>query len=209
MPPLTVDPAGRRPTFATLAALFGFYYFLQGVGEPDDGLMSQPLQSLLTRWGQSVEQIGQFSALLMLPWSIKPLYGLVSDFLPLGGYRRKSYLMLTSGLSAAALFGLSAMTLSVGDVSLLLALLMVPAVGIAFGDVAIDGLMIENGQARGWTGQLQSMQWTGMYAAAALTGIVGGYLSEHRIEQYAILICACAVCSRLCFRRLPPSSGAC
>lgn len=186
---LTVDPLSRRPSFVALAGLFGVFYFLQGIGEPDDGLISQPVRSLLMRWDLDAGEIGRFSALIMLPWSIKPLYGLISDFLPLAGYRRKSYLVLTSSLSAAAMFGLSALPLEPGDTTLLLGLLMVPAVGIAFSDVAIDALMIENGQPRGWTGHLQSMQWTGMYAAAALAGVAGGYLSEHQIERYGFFFC--------------------
>jgi hypothetical protein len=32
---------------------------------------------------------------------IKPLYGLLTDFIPLFGYRRKSYLLLMAGLAVA------------------------------------------------------------------------------------------------------------
>ena len=42
-------------------------------------------------------------AVLDVPWVIKPLYGLVSDFLPLFGYRRRSYLLLSSLAAIAAL----------------------------------------------------------------------------------------------------------
>ena len=172
--PLPQRPAAGRPSLPGLMALFGLFYFFQGIGEPDDGLIAQPVRSLLIRWGQNAGQVASFSAMLMLPWSIKPLYGLITDFVPLLGYRRKSYLILTSGLSAAALFALRAIPLTPANVTLMLGLLMVPAVGIAFSDVVIDALMIERGQPHGWTGQLQGMQWTGMYAAMARDRCVGG-----------------------------------
>ena len=35
------------------------------------------------------------------PWLIKPVYGLLSDFVPLFGRRRRSYFLLTSALAAA------------------------------------------------------------------------------------------------------------
>ena len=45
-------------------------------------------------------QITAYLTILNFPWFIKPLYGIVSDFLPVFGYRRKSYLMLANGAAA-------------------------------------------------------------------------------------------------------------
>jgi hypothetical protein len=36
-------------------------------------------------------------ALLALPWTTKPLFGLLSDFVPLFGSRRRNYLLLANG----------------------------------------------------------------------------------------------------------------
>ena len=41
-----------------------------------------------------------------IPWLIKPLWGFISDSVPLFGYRRKSYLILCGTLGAAAGFAL-------------------------------------------------------------------------------------------------------
>ena len=41
-----------------------------------------------------------------IPWLIKPLWGFISDSVPLFGYRRKSYLVLCGALGAAAGFAL-------------------------------------------------------------------------------------------------------
>ena len=71
---------------------------------------------------------------------------------------------------------------------LLLLLLLPAAVAIAFSDVVIDAMMIEAGQPRGMTGQLQSIQWTAMYAATIVTGVVGGALSQWGMQQAGFLI---------------------
>jgi predicted MFS family arabinose efflux permease len=175
------------PKFAQLATLFGLFYFLQGIGDPTDGLLLQPLRSLLMERNESAATISTFLLILELPWGIKPLYGLISDFVPLHGYRRKSYLLIGSAISAAALFALAAQPDEIDKIPLLLWLLP-PAVSVAFADVVIDALMIERGQPHGWTGQLQSIQWTALYGAAALAGWGGGYLSEHHLIRVGYLI---------------------
>ena len=77
-----LDASARRET-VSLGILFGAMYFFQGIGEPSDGLIAQPVLSLLKSWHFGDVQITQFAAVLALPWAIKPLYGLLSDFVPL------------------------------------------------------------------------------------------------------------------------------
>src|SRR5688572_1700111 len=103
-------PPGHSPQTASdrrsvweLGLLFGAVYFVQGIAEPNTGLIAQPLVSMLRTWDYSAADISRFATLLALPWSLKPLYGLLTDFVPLFGYRRKSYLLLTSGVTAASL----------------------------------------------------------------------------------------------------------
>ncbi len=184
-------PGARRETIR-LGVLFGALYFFQGIAEPSDGLISQPVLSLLRSWQLQAAEFTRFIALISLPWAMKPLYGLLSDLLPLGGYRRKSYLLLTSGTAALGLAVLAMGDLPVGATQPLLLLVLMPAVGMAFSDVVIDPLMVENGQPRGITGLLQSIQWGAMYAALILVGWLGGYLSEHHWQRWAFAICAVA-----------------
>jgi MFS family permease len=197
-PPLVescAEPSGRnsaRGEMVQLGLLFGAIYFIQGIGEPTEGLIAQPVRSLLKSWGYSAASIGLFVMLLSIPWWVKPLYGLLSDFVPLAGYRRRSYLILTTAVTVLGLGFLYVLPLPPGSYYLLLALLLVPTVGVAFSDVVADALMIEKGQPRGITGQLQSVQWAAMYAATILTGSVGGYLSESGQQNLGFLICAAA-----------------
>ena len=137
--------------------------------------MAQPLMSLLTRWGQSTAQIAGLTALLWLPWALKPIYGLISDLFPLAGHHRKSYLIAASGLTCASLFALYALGPPDRPSRSRSALLLPATIGVAFSDVVIDALMVEKGQPRGLTGRFQSVQWTALYGASIVCGSLGGY----------------------------------
>ena len=67
--------------------------------------LSRLLLLLLVVWlfylPPSPWEFANFFLITTIPWMIKPVYGLVSDFIPLFGRRRKSYFVLTTVLSAA------------------------------------------------------------------------------------------------------------
>ena len=93
--------AGVTGAYIFFAAL----YFVQSVGDPTSGLIAQPVRSLLRSWGESPAALGALMALLAVPWTIKPIFGLLSDFVPLFGSRRRNYLLLANGLSVVSLGG--------------------------------------------------------------------------------------------------------
>jgi MFS family permease len=184
-----------------LSILFGLLYFIQGSSEPTDGLIAQPINSLLKSWGHDAAEIAGFTALLWVPWTIKPIYGLISDFLPLAGYHRKSYLIACSAVtavcflivaaavSAGGLDTIDASTWPLGRAATLLVLLVPATIGVAFTDVVVDALMVTKGQPHGLTGRFQAVQWGALYGATILTGSLGGYFSQHARQSAAFLIC--------------------
>src|SRR5204862_5330075 len=135
--------------------------------------------TLKERLGMSPSQVGKFGTIILLPWIIKPIYGMVSDSFPLFGRRRKSYFLLTSAL--ATLAGLALAFFAPPSYWSLAVLLLVMGLGIAFTDVLTDAMMVENGKPLGLTGAFQSVQWTAINVATLLVGLVGGYLAQHRM----------------------------
>jgi MFS family permease len=178
-----------------LGALFALLYFVQGIVDPTDGLLAQPIKSLLRNWGYSAASAAWFIAILSIAWAIKPLYGLLADFVPFAGSRRRGYLLLTTGVATISLTMVYFLPLTSERALLLLLLLLPAAVAIAFCDVVIDAMMVTAGQRRGVTGRLQSIQWASMYAAMILTGVIGGTLSQAGLQQLGFLIAglSCAV----------------
>jgi predicted MFS family arabinose efflux permease len=168
-----------------LALLFGIVYFAQGMWY----LPNQTITISLKDAGLSAGQIATFFAITTIPWLIKPVYGLLSDFVPLYGYHRKSYLLLTSGTAAMGgfLLGLT----GEHSYSRMATLFTLMALGLAFTDVLVDALMVENGKPLGLTGAFQSVQWGAIITASVLVGEIGGYLAHHRRLHAAFLLSAC------------------
>jgi len=184
-----------------LALLFGVVYFAQGMWY----LPNQSITIVLKDRGLSAGQVADFFLITMIPWLIKPVYGLLSDFVPLFGRRRQSYFLLSCSVAAAAglllawgdpisrgdiqtldVFGVGQFTLIAG-----VGLFTVMALGLAFTDVLTDAMMVESGRPRGLTGAFQAVQWACITMATVAVGELGGYLAEGRSLRLAFLLAAC------------------
>ena len=180
----------------------------QSISQP--ALPYQPIQYLLKEdLSLSAAQAGFVWAMIGLGWTIKPIYGLVSDFLPLGGSRRKGYLVLMSALGLGSWLALAVAPTAYAPV---LALLMACSFTLAFADVMADALMVETGRPLGLTGSFQSIQWAAMGLALTLAHLGGGYLSEYATPHTAFFVCGffplATLLATLCFvREAPHQSG--
>jgi MFS family permease len=175
----------HTPDARRLAALFAIVYFAQGMWY----LPNQTITVLFKDAGLTPSQVANFYLVAIVPWLIKPVYGLISDFVPLFGRRRKSYFILTTLLAAGA----GAWLALLPEHSFWWMALLVAAMGfgLAFTDVLTDALMVEEGRPRGLTGAFQSIQWATITASAILVGALGGYLAERRALHAAFAIAAC------------------
>src|SRR5919197_6073937 len=100
MPPTLTEQRDIR----RLMLFFAIVYVVEGIGQARVGIIFQPLSYYLKVNGWSPVEVTAYFAVFNFPWVIKPAFGLVSDFVPLLGYRRKSYLILSS-LGAAGAYG--------------------------------------------------------------------------------------------------------
>ena len=100
---------------------FAVVYVVEGIGQARVGIIYQPLTHYLKGTGWTALEVTAYFAALNFPWVIKPVFGLVSDFVPLFGYRRKSYLIIASFCAAGA-YGWIARLTEPGEFALLLLL---------------------------------------------------------------------------------------
>lgn len=176
-----------------LAAAFGALAFLQGFSEPTEGIVSQPVRSLLSSWGRTAGQIGAFAAVVAIPWGIKPLLGLMADSLPLGRSGRRSYIIASGAVAAFVFLALSQAT----TVSALAAGLFVATLALAMADVATDALIVEWGRADGQTGRYQAATWFSLYASGVLTGTAGGAFSLRGLWRESFLLASASAIAML------------
>jgi len=179
----TLKPFRESPEARRLALVFAIVYFAQGMWY----LPNLSITFLLKdSFGLSAAQTATFFSITVIPWLIKPVYGLISDFVPLFGQKRKSYFILTSGVAAAMGLTLTLMgSYSYWGVAIVFTLM---GLGLAFTDVLTDALMVQNGQRLGLTGPFQAVQWAAISCASILVGVGGGWLAEHKYLSVTFLI---------------------
>jgi MFS family permease len=166
----------KKSGWFPLAIVFASVYFfsMNGLG----ALPALAINFLLKdKAGLTPEGMAYFQAVTLVAWVIKPLWGMISDLFPIFGSRRKSYLILTSLVAAAAWIVL-AFVPDPSVAGLLLLLMTLIYMAYAFQDVVSDGLMVETGQPLDMTGQFQSIQWAAVYAAMIITSLAGGLVAE-------------------------------
>lgn len=74
-----------------------------------------------------------------IPWIVKPIYGLVADSVPIWGYRKKSYIMIFSVISALGWIILAAAPAS--SITTFLCMLL-SSFGLVVCDVVVDSLLV-------------------------------------------------------------------
>ena len=173
---------GERAQLRRLMLFFGLLYFAEGAGQTD-GLISQPLNYYLKeiyRW--SPVEITAYLTVLNLPWFIKPLYGAVSDFIPLFGYRRITYLIAANAVAAAGYFAISQSSAP----GTMIWLLLLTAYGMAISSTLCGALLVENGQRFHATGKFVNQQWLWYNLAAMAAALTGGVLIQYLTPVSAV-----------------------
>lgn len=148
--------------------LFGVVYFVQGALALAGIAMPIFLRESL---GLTITQIATLSAIISMPWTIKPLYGLLTDYIPIRGLRRKPYILL---MSLIASFGW-VLTAINGTYWTVLIAQVCATLGLAATDVAADGLAIQKSTPER-KGKIQSVCWGARSLGAVVAGFLGGYL---------------------------------
>jgi folate/biopterin transporter len=150
-------------------------YFVQGVL----GLARLAVSFFLKDdLGLTPAEVAALTGIATAPWTIKPLFGFISDGFPIFGYRRRPYLML-SGLLGALSWLAMATVVDTGWAAI--AALTLGSLSVAVGDVIVDSLVVERArkESQSDAGSLQSLAW----GASAVGGIITAYLGGLLLEQ--------------------------
>ncbi|GAA0151907.1 transporter [Lithospermum erythrorhizon] len=129
--------------------------------------------------------VSQFvTSIAFFPWSIKPIYGIISDCIPIKGRKRIPYLVLATFFSLFPwlILGLSSF-LRNSKVQFTI-LLTLQNIGSAMADVVIDAMIAEavRSERASFAGDLQSVSWMSM----ALGGICGSLLGGFALNNLEI-----------------------
>jgi len=165
---------------------FGACYLAQGMS----GVIYEPVSYLLKDGlGLDAARSSSFIWWMTLPMLVKPLFGLLSDLVPIARLRRRPHMILACLLWGGALAALAAGR----QVRYwpLLAMLVCVNVGLVLADVVCDAVMVEQGQRQGKTGPYQAAQIGILYATIVVTGAGGGWLAAHVPARETFALAAC------------------
>ena len=154
---------------------FAIVYAVEGIGQVKSGIMWQPLSHWLKEslhWNPVT--ISTSLAILDLPWIIKPLWGAISDFVPLFGYRRRPYLVLANVAAVLAF----AWVATIATTSAMIPALTVTAIAMAVSSTLCGALLVETGQRTNASASFVNQQWLWYNIAQMISVLAAGYLIE-------------------------------
>ncbi|KAJ9562608.1 hypothetical protein OSB04_007768 [Centaurea solstitialis] len=159
------------PPFIWLVCLI---YFTQGFRSFVWTAVSYQLKDRL-KLSPSASQF--VTSISFFPWSIKPIYGIVSDCIPVKGRKRIPYLVIATLLSLFpwVILGLQESVRNSRDQ--LMILLLLQNLGSAMADVVIDAMIAEAArhEKAKFAGDLQSVSWMTMAVGGICGSLFGGY----------------------------------
>jgi hypothetical protein len=167
---------GQEPSVELLAILA--VYFVQGIL----GLARLAVSFFLKdELHLGPAEVSALMGVVSIPWMVKPIYGFVSDGLPILGYRRRPYLILSGFLGVTSWITLATVVDQAWSATLAIAL---GSLSVALSDVIVDSIVVERarGESVGTAGSLQSLCW----GSAALGGLITAYFSGLLLEHLTV-----------------------
>jgi len=170
--------------------VIGVPYFVQGT----TSLTAVPLLYFIKNVLAMGDAGGQlFDSLRSGGWLIKPLWGWLSDQVPIFGYRRKSWYVLMASL-ALVFWSVSAVLAAVGVRVPLVYLLVfnLAFATYAFVDVVCDAIMVEQGRRLQRVGSFVNFQWMVLSLANAVALYLSGWFQEQiesdQLDYWAVFV---------------------
>jgi folate/biopterin transporter len=165
---------GHEPTPELIAILL--VYFVQGIL----GLARLAVSFFLKdELHLTPAEVSALLGIVALPWMVKPLFGFVSDGLPIFGYRRRPYLVLSGFLGAFSWVAMATIVHSAWAATLTIAM---GSLSLAISDVIADSIVVERArnESVSGAGSLQSLSW----GASAVGGLITAYFSGFLLQKF-------------------------
>jgi folate/biopterin transporter len=164
---------GNQPSAELIGILT--VYFVQGILGLSRLAVSFFLKDDL---GLSPAEVAALTGIAAFPWIIKPLFGFISDGLPIFGYRRRPYLILSGLLGCASWLALATI---VNDAFTATVVILFTSLAVAISDVIVDSLIVERAreESLSQSGSLQSLSWGASALGGLLTAYFSGLLLQH------------------------------
>jgi MFS family permease len=173
--PVAAEPGLGRTDIRRTMWFFAIVYAVEGTCQAKSGIMWQPLSHWFKEaMNWDAVTISASLAILDVPWIIKPLWGAISDFVPLFGYRRRPYLVIASVVAFLAFAWVG----TIDTTATMVPALTVTAVAMAVSSTLCGALLVETGQKSNRSASFVNQQWLWFNIAQMVSVLLAGYLIE-------------------------------
>lgn len=158
------------PAFASV------YFGVKGLAGGLAGSAALPL--FMNHYGVTIERFQAYSIAVMTPWSLKPLFGLLSDGVPICGRRKLPYMFMAALVGTWCLGVLGGSLGSVcagGAAGLLFGVSLEIAVVDLLAEAKYAELMAENPETKS---DLASFVWACTFSGSILAAVVAGPMAD-------------------------------
>ncbi len=179
IPSLSENPILRYFTFIAL-------YFSQGIPE---GITLFAIPAWMAMNGKSIAEIAGYSAVIMIPFSLKILLAPIMErytYLPMG--RRKPWLLFGQSGILCSLIALSYVPNPLDNIFLITAVAVCVHIFVMFQDIATDSLVIDIVPIE-QQGKANSLMWGSKTIGTSISLLIGTWL----INQYDFSIAVLAM----------------
>ena len=175
MPPMAGVVAQQKSRLALfdLPAALALLYFLNSCAQ------SFPLTATTGFLNEEINMPQQtqslYYAVTFMPWSLKPLYALIAQLLPIGGYHYKPWLAISSAGSAACYLMMGGTVTTAGGA---FGVTLLRAICNAFAELMLDAQLVNHARrdGNGSAATLQAAATSMRYAGTLACALVGLYL---------------------------------
>lgn len=146
-----------------------------------------------SKFGFDPAELTFVGSLTFMAWYLKPIYGLLSDSLPIFGYRRRSYIFFSGLLGISSYL----LMLLIESPSVAIVCLILGELSQAISDVICDGFLVERAKIDPVNGahELQKVSWSALFFSAMVGMVAGGFAADYVDPVY--LMSALAFCPLL------------
>lgn len=166
--------------FSAQHVMKGFVYYLTAAAQP----------YVYAHYNVSAVQMQIYSGVTFLPWSLKPILGLMTDMLPVGGYNKAPYFMGASVLGSAGLLSVGLSPVGSLSTTLLVVCFFFLSLQISTVDLLSEAKYSAKLQEYPQYGpDLLSYVWFGLTLAGLFASAISGVVILDLGAEWAYLIC--------------------
>lgn len=143
------------------------------------------MEFLFREYAVSGPRLQIYKAIVMLPWAMKPIFGLISDALPIMGYRKGPYMAISSIVAVVAYGTVGLAEQGALQIRLIVLCLMFGCMQASVCDLLTEARYAEAIRKRPEHGpDLMTFVWGGITAGTLLATASVGFVIEHLGAQH-------------------------